>query len=927
MNPALVRSRIATALTLLWLRSAHAQGSAPATDAPVGQSPSSAPSGVNPAASSAPSASVSAPSPSVSAPSPSSDAPSAPHGTLTKAPRLVQYVEPALPPEGVKEPVSVLLELSIGSDGHVSSVDIVSSSGEPYDTNAREAGMRLVFEPAEIDGVPSAVRIKYRYEFKPATPAVVVALAARFSGVVRDKNTHQGLVGVHVELDSGQTATTDERGHFDFESVEPGAHLVSLSGAMFTPIGTEETLEAGKSYEALYEIEISAVPVPDDERADFEVVVMATKLDSKVTATEISADQGGKVAGTGGDVVKVVENLPGVARSSVGSGQLVVWGASGADTRVYIDNVHVPVLYHEGGFRSVVHSDLVQSVVLEPGGYGAPYGRGLGGLVTVGLKPINQQGTHGSVQVDAIDASAALRTDLGDKWHLQVAGRRSHLDQVLRQVNSKDVADFVPIPKYWDAQARLGWTPKEGISVEAGTLFSSDEIERNLRASDPAETKHESKTTRFNRFYARYRSEQDGNTTTVTPYFGFDETKVVSRFGAVPAQLSNSASVIGFRASHQTRASSWLALNMGVDAEMTSNSLSRAGSVTTPPREGDLRVFGQLPEDLINADTWSVLIAGLAPYGEGDWTPFGDRFHVIPGFRVEPEVVRVSRSTPTEGDIPAVGTARQDTAIDPRLALRWSITDRLSTKAAVGIYHQPPFAEDLSAVFGNPTLGPSRARHYLAGAAYHITEPLSLELTGFYSHSDDLAVRSPLPTPTTAEALVAQGRGRAYGGQGLLRYDSTEGFFGWASASVIRSQRTDPDGTWRLFDFDQTYVLTAVGTFELGAGFEVSGRARYSTGFPRTPVISATYDARTDAFVPVFGKHNSIRIPDFYAFDVRGTKRFRWGDSTELEVYLDVQNVTNHPNQEEIVYNYNYSQKSYITGLPILPVFGARLSW
>jgi hypothetical protein len=40
-----------------------------------------------------------------------------------------------------------------------------------------------------------------------------------------------------------------------------------------------------------------------------------------------------------------------------------------------------------------------------------------------------------------------------------------------------------------------------------------------------------------------------------------------------------------------------------------------------------------------------------------------------------------------------------------------------------------------------------------------------------------------------------------------------------------------------------------------------------------------------------------------------------------------VQNVTNHANPEEILYNPSYTQRGYITGLPILPVIGARLSW
>jgi hypothetical protein len=92
-------------------------------------------------------------------------------------------------------------------------------------------------------------------------------------------------------------------------------------------------------------------------------------------------------------------------------------------------------------------------------------------------------------------------------------------------------------------------------------------------------------------------------------------------------------------------------------------------------------------------------------------------------------------------------------------------------------------------------------------------------------------------------------------------------------------------------------------------------------------VASASYDARVDAFVPIFGDPNTIRIPAFYALDVRFAKHFKLGQKSEFELYLDIQNVTAHDNPEEIVYNFDYSRRSYITGLPILPVLGGKLAW
>ena len=65
------------------------------------------------------------------------------------------------------------------------------------------------------------------------------------------------------------------------------------------------------------------------------------------------------------------------------------------------------------------------------------------------------------------------------------------------------------------------------------------------------------------------------------------------------------------------------------------------------------------------------------------------------------------------------------------------------------------------------------------------------------------------------------------------------------------------------------------------------------------------------------------RIPQFVQLDARVSKRFDLGRA-RLELYADVQNVTNRKNREDIVYNYNYTQRNYITGLPTLAIVGAR---
>jgi hypothetical protein len=180
-----------------------------------------------------------------------------------------------------------------------------------------------------------------------------------------------------------------------------------------------------------------------------------------------------------------------------------------------------------------------------------------------------------------------------------------------------------------------------------------------------------------------------------------------------------------------------------------------------------------------------------------------------------------------------------------------------------------------------------------------------------------------------AQALVNDGQGHAFGGQVLLRQALWKGFFGWASYSLIRSERQDhPDTTWRLFDYDQTHVFTIVASYEPGLGFEVGARFRYASGYPRTPVAGAFYDSRRDIYEPYYlpNTQNTTRIPAFVALDLRAAKRWDLGRA-KVELYLDVQNVTNQKNAEDIVYSFDFKQQNYITGLPILPVIGGRLDY
>ena len=60
---------------------------------------------------------------------------------------------------------TVVLQLAIGATGTVDRADVKESAGLAFDEAAAAAARQFVFEPAEIDGKPSPIRILYRYAF------------------------------------------------------------------------------------------------------------------------------------------------------------------------------------------------------------------------------------------------------------------------------------------------------------------------------------------------------------------------------------------------------------------------------------------------------------------------------------------------------------------------------------------------------------------------------------------------------------------------------------------------------------------------------------------------------------------------------------------------------------------------------------------
>ncbi len=839
---------------------------------------------------------------------------SAPAGVLTKPPALIRQVEAVYPPEAAAQQLegTVVMWVDISETGAVSNVEVSQPAGHGFDEAAVAAVRQFQFEPAEVDDVPTPVRIEYAYQFvfRPPPPPEGEDAAAsepeapvNFSGRALERGTRDPLIGAEVVLPAlERSAVTDEEGRFSFRGVPLGTHEVLVVQSGYERFRTEETFTEGQETRATYYVRKRIFGA-------FETVVRSERERKEVTQTTLQLAEVQRVPGTQGDTLKVVQNLPGVARPAFNGGQLVIRGSGPQESGVFLDGQRIPLLFHFGGLTSVYNSELLEAVEYLPGNFSAYYGDITGGVVNVRSREPRTDRLHATVGVSLIESNAVVEGPITDTLSFAVAGRRSYIDLVLGLVPQGDSGPNLQVaPRYYDAQLKLVWKPKSRHTFTLQGLTSRDRLGLVFDRpadDDPTVTGGLNVTTGFNQARLRHQYRADALTLDTHALVG----NTLVQFGIGDRGLRIASTDLNLRSTLEYAFGEQLTLAGGIDvvsnfARVTARiqGLSREGEPPTPT----------VTDDVLTADG-DFLQYFPSTWVEARWRPLPGLL-VVPGLRAESYVF----TDQTE--------ARR--TFNPRLAVRYGLTDTLTLKGGAGVYHGPPVQDEPSVAFGNPDLRAKRSLQYSVGAEWQARPEWFIGGEVFYNDLDGLIVRSNATVvrdgQRVPERLSNGGVGRIYGLEVLVRRALTERLFGWISYTLSRSERRDAPGVgWRLFDNDQTHVVTAIASYKLPAGWELGARLRFASGNPTTPVVGSVRDDGSDVFIPLYAAVNSRRLPSFNQLDIRVDKNFAF-EKWSLNVYLDLTNAYNNPAVEGITYNYNYTQSAFFKGLPILPILGAR---
>ena len=551
-------------------------------------------------------------------------------GQLTRAPAVLSRVDAVYPQSAQAEHLEgdVTLQIDISAEGKVTGVTVLKGAGHGFDEAAVAALKQYIFSPAEIDGEAAAVQIEYTQHFAyvppppPPTPvAGVPPVSLRGRIIERASRVPIAGAAVRVSIDGNtlEPAKTDAQGQFEVHAPAGNANIEVLDVAHRT-FTTHETITQGEQVQVTYYMMPKSF-------GNFETVVRGQREKKEVTRHTLQREELQSVPGSFGDALRVVQDLPGLARTPYSTGGLIIRGSAATDTGTYFDGVQLPLIFHFGAGPSVVNSEFLDKIDFYPGGFGARYGRAIGGILDVDSRASKPDGIHGSVKIDLIDTGIYFSSPVTQEVTASLAARRSYVDGVLKLVLGSTSSSVTVAPVYYDYQARIDYRPKALPNHRFKLFFmGSDDLLSVVSSATTGPSFELNDHQGFQRLSGEWAYHRRDLTLKTMAFFGFDQTSI----GVGTSSVDSPATVSGLREDAEIVLHPAVILRGGLDLQLRQEKVDF--SIAAPLNYSPFP--GALPSVPLQTSSTSI-----DQYDFGEWielefkTTFGLR--VIPSFRLD----------------------------------------------------------------------------------------------------------------------------------------------------------------------------------------------------------------------------------------------------------------------------------------------------
>lgn len=590
------------------------------------------------------------------------------------------------------------------------------------------------------------------------------------------------------------------------------------------------------------------------------------------------------------DIMKALQLLPGVQGGNEGTSGLYVRGGSPDQNLILLDGVPVYNASHLFGFFSVFNADAIKSVELIKGGFPARYGGRLSSVIDINMKDGDKNKIHGEGGIGIIASRLTLEGPIKKgKSSFMVSGRRTYIDVLAAPFMKGDSKGGY---YFYDLNGKANFTLGKKDHVYVSGYFGNDKFYFSNKNSDVSGSSKFSgaiqwgNITAVGRWNHEFSPKLFGNLTTYYSQYKFVVT--------AESSTNNNGSTDDFLLKY-TSGIKDLAAKYDFDFYATPNNNIKAGvgviahTYTPGAQTVKLNTGGTQSDTTLGQ---SILYSTETDaYIEDD--------------------IRISKTLKANVGVHVAGFKVREkfyNSVQPRLALRYLINEKLSAKASYVQMNQYINLLTNSSI-GLPTdlwvpstdkLAPQLSRQGAAGLAYTHDAGFEVSLEGYYKTMENIIEykegASFFNSTTNWEDKVESGKGTSYGAEVFVQKKKGKftGMLGYTLSWTNRTFANLNNGQTYPYKYDRRHDFKIAGVYTISKNIELSAEWVYGTGNAITLPIGY-YQGLNGQEVTVYGSRNGYRMPAYHRGDVsiRFTKeKARWTRSWILGAY----NVYNRKN-------------------------------
>jgi len=729
------------------------------------------------------------------------------------------------------------------------------------------------------------------------TASMAQAQTATVRGFVTDASNGEALQGVNVVLETPFGAATDSDGLYVVTGLTPGRYVLRASFIGFRTY--VDTLQL-----APRDVRTLNIALEPSEEELGEVVVEAEQEGRAANLTaglqtirpyDIEQVPGPDLSG---DLATYLTTLPGVVVIGDQGGQFYIRGGEPSQNIVLLDGMLVYQPFHVLSFFSAFPSDILNSVDLYAGGYGARFGGRISSVIDVTTRNGNNRQVAGAVSISPFLVGVRLEGPIDE------AGKVSVLTSFRQSVVEEGAARLVdrPVPfRFNDLFVKVHGILSRNSRLSLTTLQTYDRgrVGEDTGSGPPDEV--------------RWRNEAYG-----------------ARYLFLPGTLPILAEFLVSLSRFQNE----LGPSDAPIRKSTTARINSQANITHYTSIGEIR-WGLFVRTLELRSELGGLYQDLRVQNE---------FVTEAGLYVEPEFKLGAQMVLTPGLRIHNFPSKRQTYLEPRFRAVWE-KGRHQVSGAVGLYHQEIVGindrRDATSAFTVWAVVPigevPQAFHMILGYRNRLAEGIEVAVEGYHKRLFNLFIAEWTAFPRLTTRLQ-QADGRVYGLDLRLevRRSNFYGYVNYGLSSVEYNARQASLGLWYGAEtlrfrpaHDRRHQLNVLASTRL-FNFDLSARWQFGSGLPFNRALGFDGFLLMDGSVDVFEDRGDRRViyerpyngvlPTYHRLDLSVGRSFRLGRGTAT-VQGSLINAYDRAN----IFYLDVFTLQRADQLPLIPSFGLKI--